>query len=141
MAARAVMNAKNPTTGEYIYFKGHAKATYMSDGRNVEEYINDVMSDSNKTLVEFTNNSITLEPNKYYRQTLSTSSLTIKLGNVVNDGILNEYFIEFTTAVGGTTISLPSTIKWANGEKPTFDINSTYQISIVNNLGVCVKFV
>jgi hypothetical protein len=35
---------------------------------------------------------------------------------------------------------LPSSIKWVNGEKPTFDINSTYQISIVNNLGVCIKF-
>ena len=36
------MDAKDLTTNEKIYFKGHAKATYMSDGRNVEEAINEV---------------------------------------------------------------------------------------------------
>ena len=141
MATRTVMNAKNPATGEYIYFKSHAKATYMSDGRSVEDCITDVLSENKKTLVKFTTNTITLEPNKYYRQTSSTSSLTINLGSEIDNNVLNEYFIEFTTSTGGTTISLPSSIKWANGERPTFESNATYQISIVNNLGVCIKFV
>ena len=57
-----------------------------------------------------------------------------------NSDIINEYFIEFTTSSSGTTISLPSTIKWANGETPTFEANTTYQISIVNNLGVVITF-
>ena len=34
--ARRIVDAVNPVTGDPIYFKGHAKATYMSDGVSVE---------------------------------------------------------------------------------------------------------
>lgn len=37
---RKIKDAKDLSTNELIYFKGHAKATYMSDGRTVEESIN-----------------------------------------------------------------------------------------------------
>lgn len=39
---RQVMDAKDLVSNEKIYFKGHAQATYMSDGRTVEEAIKDV---------------------------------------------------------------------------------------------------
>ena len=42
MSTRKVKDAKDLSTNELIYFKGHAKATYMSDGRNVEEAINQI---------------------------------------------------------------------------------------------------
>lgn len=93
-----------------------------------------------KPLITTTDITIELLPNIYYRKTNQSSSLTITLANEEDSTILNEYLIEFTTASAGTTVSLPSSIKWVNGEKPTFDANSTYQISIVNNLGVCIKF-
>ena len=93
----------------------------------------------NKPLQETTDTNIQLSPNVYYRKTNQSSSITITLSDETS-GILGEYFIEFTTASSGTTISLPNTIKWANAQTPTFDANSTYQISIVNNLGVCTKF-
>ena len=93
-----------------------------------------------KPLVSTTDSNIELLPNVYYRKTNQSSSITITLAAESDSTILNEYLIEFTTANTGTTISLPSSIKWANGEKPTFDANSTYQISIVNNLGICIKF-
>lgn len=41
---RKVKDAVDLTTGEKIYFKGHAKATYLSDGRNVEEAIENLPS-------------------------------------------------------------------------------------------------
>ena len=95
----------------------------------------------NKQLSTSTSSSMTLSPNIYYRNTsTSLSSLTITLGSVSNSNIINEYFVEFTTRSTGTTVSLPSTIKWANGETPTFEASTTYQISIVNNLGVVTKF-
>lgn len=202
MATRQIKDAKDLSTNELIYFKGHAQATYMSDGRTVEEAVNsmsggsggsidtsnfatkdelaakqDVISDIdtirsnaanykgtvtsvkingqskspssgvvnlgyvNKQLSTSTSSSMTLSPNIYYRNTnTSLSSLTITLGSVSNSNILNEYFVEFTTRSSGTTISLPSSIKWANGVTPTFENGKTYQISIVNNLGTCVKF-
>ena len=204
MSTRQIKDAKDLSTNELIYFKGHAQATYMSDGRTVEEAVNsisggssvggsidtsnlatkdelaqkqDIISDIdtirtnaanykgtvtsikingqskspssgvvdlgyvNKKLTTSTSSSMTLSPNIYYRNTsTSLSSLTITLGSVSNSNILNEYFVEFTTRSSGTTVSLPSSIKWANGVTPTFENGKTYQISIVNNLGTCVKF-
>lgn len=204
MSTRKIKDAKDLSTNELIYFKGHAQATYMSDGRTVEEAVNsmsggsgeggsidtsnfatktelaakqDVISDIdtirtnaanykgtvtsvkingqskspsigvvdlgyiNKQLSTSTSSSMTLSPNIYYRNTnTSLSSLTITLGGVSNSNIINEYFVEFTTRSTGTTVSLPSSIKWVNGETPTFENGKTYQISIVNNLGVCTKF-
>lgn len=95
----------------------------------------------NKQLSTSTSSTMTLSPNIYYRNTsTSLSTLTITLGSVSNSNIINEYFVEFTTSSSGTTVSLPSTIKWANGEQPKFDASTTYQISIVNNLGTIQKF-
>lgn len=126
------------------------KQAILNRGGNVEDglinYANSIMNipinyySTNKSLITFTDDSITLTPNIYYRKTNQSSNLTINLGPESDTTIMNEYIIEFTTALSGTTISLPSSIKWTNGETPTFEKNSTYQISIVNNLGVYVKF-
>lgn len=95
----------------------------------------------NKQLSTTTSSSMTLSPNIYYRNTsTSLSTLTITLSSASNSNIINEYFVEFTTRSAGTTVSLPSGIKWANGETPTFEASTTYQISIVNNLGTIQKF-
>ena len=99
----------------------------------------------NKQLSTSTSTAMTLSPNIYYRNTsTSLSTLTITFASetsaLYNSLILNEYFVEFTTSSSGTTVSLPSSVKWANGETPTFENGKTYQISIVNNLGVCTKF-
>ena len=39
---RKVKDAVDLSTNEKIYFKGHAKATYLSDGRNVEDALAEV---------------------------------------------------------------------------------------------------
>ena len=96
---------------------------------------------TNKILQTSTSTSMTLTPNVYHRNTsTSLSSLRITLGSVTDDTILNEYLVEFTTRRAGTTITLPSNVKWVNGTTPTFEASTTYQISIVNNLGVVTKF-
>lgn len=202
MANRQIKDAKDLTTNELVYFRGHAKATYMSNGATVEDAINSLGGGSSadmtnyytkaqidakgyltsipseyvtetelngkgyltshqsiktingtslvgsgdvkvgyKTLQTSTSSSMTLTPNVYHRNTnTSLSTLTISLGSVTDSTILNEYFVEFTTRSAGTTVSLPSTIKWVNGETPTFEAGCTYQVSVVNNLGVVTKF-
>ena len=202
MANRQIKDAKDLTTNELVYFRGHAKATYMSNGATVEDAINSLGGGSGadmtnyytkaqidakgyltsvpseyvtetelngkgyltshqsiktvngtslvgsgdvkvgyKALQTSTSSSMTLTPNVYHRNTsTSLSSLTITLGAISDDTILNEYFVEFTTRSAGTTVNLPSGIKWANGETPTFEASTTYQISIINNLGVVAKF-
>ena len=42
MSTRKVKEAKDLKSNKLIYFKGHAKATYMSDGTTVEETINNI---------------------------------------------------------------------------------------------------
>ena len=202
MGNRIIKDAKDLTTNELVYFRGHAKATYMSNGATVEDAINSLGGGSGadmtnyytkaqidakgyltsipseyvtetelngkgyltshqsiktingtslvgsgdvkvgyKTLQTSTSSSMELTPNVYHRNTnTSLSTLTISLGAISDDTILNEYFVEFTTRSSGTTVNLPSGIKWANGETPTFEASTTYQISIINNLGVVAKF-
>lgn len=206
MANRLIKDAKDLQTNELVYFRGHAKATYMSDGRTVEDAVNNMSSGSGsgtgadmsnyytkaqidakgyitsipseyvtetelnnkgyltshqdiktingtsligsgnvivgyKPLQTSTSTTMTLSPNIYYRNTnTALSRLTITLGSESDSTILNEYLVEFTTRSSGTTITLPSSVKWANGETPTFEASTTYQISIVNNLGIVTKF-
>ena len=46
MPTRNIKDAKDLTTGELIYFKGSAQATFMSDGRTVEEAVSRMSSGS-----------------------------------------------------------------------------------------------
>ena len=138
MSTRKVKNAKETNTGELIYFKGHAKATYMSDGRTVEDAVNTV---EYKKIVTTTASTINLAPNIYYKKINVSPSLIITFENVTNNNMVNEYFIEFKTSDSGTSVSLPNTIKWVNGEMPIFENNYTYHISIVDNYGVCTKYI
>ena len=50
MATRQIKDAKDLSTNELIYFKGHAQATYMSDGRTVEEAITSSTGGSGGTI-------------------------------------------------------------------------------------------
>lgn len=42
MSTRNIKDAKDLDTGELIYFKGHAKATFMSDGFTVEDSVKNI---------------------------------------------------------------------------------------------------
>lgn len=131
-----------------LYFQAndYSQTGFFSITSRNETYDNFAKKDSvtelaNKKLYITTSSSMALSPNTYHRNTsTSLSTLTITLNSASIDNILNEYFVEFTTSSSGTTVSLPSSIKWANGETPTFEAGTTYQISIVNNLGVVTKF-
>lgn len=45
MTTRKIKDAKDLSDGSLIYFKGHAKATYMSDGSTVEDAIKNIKPD------------------------------------------------------------------------------------------------
>ena len=201
MATRNIKDAKDLSTNELIYFTGHAKASYMSDGTTVEDAINNletggvdlseypkktelaivatsgryedllnkptippvVVIDSsmsttstnpvqNKVVKSYidsncnipvettTSTSKQLTPNKYCKWTNTPKSITITLATPTNSNILNNYMFEFTASSSGTTLTMPSTIKWLNGSIPTIDNSKTYQISIINNLATISKF-
>ena len=67
------------------------------------------------------------------------AALTVTLGAEV-EGRANEYLFQFTSGATATTLTLPSTLTWANGEALTPEANKTYQISIVNGYAVYSAF-
>lgn len=67
----------------------------------------------------------------------TVASLTLTLATPTNNTIVNEYMIEFTSGSTATTLSLPATVTWAEaGGDISVEANKTYQISIVNNIGL-----
>ena len=87
MTMRKIKNAVNNTTGELIYFKGHAQATYMSDGRTVEDAVNSIGSfgESQKTTeadianMGFTKNQGTITEVKINGESKGTSGSAARL--------------------------------------------------------------
>jgi hypothetical protein len=110
------------------------------DGKN---YVttSDLTNVGYKPYVPFGETTKSILPNEYYRLTGETSSIEIYFEEPTNNGIMNEYFVEFTTTNGITpTISFPLDVKWVDGIQPEWLDGYTYQVSIVNNLGVVTKF-
>lgn len=84
------------------------------------------------------NTTFTLTSNTFHVWD-KVANLTLTLG-LETKGVVNEYIFQFTSGTTATSLTLPNNIKWANGETPVFETNTTYQVSIVNNLGIVQNF-
>ena len=83
--------------------------------------------------------TIAISPNIYYKLGTISSSVNIILNNPIDETILNEYMMTFDVS-GTPTITLPNTLIWLNNDVPTFEHNTTYQISIIDNKAIYGKF-
>ena len=83
-------------------------------------------------VVDMTANTAELAPNTYYRWG-EISALTITLGAEIS-GITNEYCFEFVSGETATTLTVPDTISWV--QEPSIEAGKTYQVSILNGIGV-----
>ena len=67
----------------------------------------------------------------------TVTSLTLTLATPTDSTIVNEYMIQFESGSTATTISLPSSVEWAEScGALSVEASKTYQISIVNNIGL-----
>lgn len=144
-STRILFVTKNANNEIYQYFESDIIDNLGKTDANVQAVDGDLIVDdifvaSGKQIVTITDDNIVLKPNKYYKKSNISSNIIIVTGNGDNNDIVQEYILEFTTADTGTTVTLPDSIKWLNGELPTFENACTYQLSIVNNLGVCAMF-
>ena len=143
MATRKVKDAKDLETGELVYLKGHAKATYMSDGKTVEDAINDVASESQAgsaayPVVKVDNSdgaTLVLKPNTYYIIESYGDIIDIALDTKI-EGIVNEYVFEFDTDRSIPSLIVPGGLVWFNNSE--LGKNLRCQISIVNNVAIFV---
>lgn len=65
------------------------------------------------------------------------AELNITLANG-EDGVVNEYMVQFASGATATTLTLPDSIVWMSA--PNIQANKVYQVSIINNLGVIGEF-
>lgn len=140
MSTRKIMNAKDLSTNELIYFRGHAKATYMSDGTTtVEDAINAIGNISvaypivNHTQSE---TSATIAPNMFHIWG-EMSELSISFEEPEDNSVANEYVFQFVSSDTATTLTLPD-LQWTS--EPVINPNCTYQVSILNNCATLLEF-
>lgn len=76
------------------------------------------------------------QPNTFYIFG-QVSSLTVS-SFATKQGIVNEYMFQFTPTADNITITLPANIKWT--ETPILHNGLTYQVSIMNNLGIITEW-
>jgi heterodisulfide reductase subunit B len=82
-----------------------------------------------------------LRPNKYTKIVVDSflDTLRIHFGDPIQ-GVVNEYLLEITTNTIPIYLEIDGSIKWLNGIAPELEPNSTYQMSIIDNLGIIGKF-
>ncbi len=86
-------------------------------------------------MIQQTDTTLSINPN-VLNVWGTVSSLAISF-NAGASGAVNEYMIQFTCpSNAGTTLVLPSSVKWMNGDELEPEAGWTYQVSIVNNLAV-----
>ena len=66
------------------------------------------------------------------------AELNITLAEAIDKTHVNEYMLQFTSGDVATMLTLPADIRWTS--LPNIQANKTYQISIINNLGVIGEF-
>lgn len=79
--------------------------------------------------------TLAIDPNKFYSFG-EVSSLTLTLNTPTDATIYNEYMFEFDSGTTPTTLNLPNTVTFPS--TPTIEANKTYQVSILNNIGLIV---
>ena len=78
--------------------------------------------------------TFTLTPNTFHVWD-EVAALDLSLGDETG-GVANEFLFQFTSGSTPTTLTLPDTIKWVT--EPNIEANKTYQVSVVNNIGIIV---
>ena len=164
---RKIKDAVDTTTNELIFFKGHAKSTYMSDGATVEDAIKNIsasfddievnlssyytkseidsigfLREKNYQLINRNDNNAVIKPNTYNIWDKNTYPTIITLETPYDNNIINEYVIRFTipASMVNYSLSFNCEIKWVNNDVPTWESGCTYEISIVDGYAVFLKY-
>lgn len=86
-------------------------------------------------IIETSETTVELFPNRLYKFG-EVASLSITFSAETDSTHVNEYMFEFISGATATTLTLPDSIKWVF--EPIIEANKTYQISIINDVGIIV---
>lgn len=106
-------------------------------GNPVTVSINQILEKNRIQMVDHgtEDTTLVLPPNEFHKWG-TVESLSIELGEITNSNIYNEYMFEFVSGAIATTLTLPASIKWLS--EPQITTDTTYQCSIVNNIGLII---
>lgn len=126
-----ILNSSSVETGSTntIYELINTKADSSSVPTKVSQLQNDSKFSASIPYITTTNTNI--DPNKFYVFG-NVSTLNITLNAPTDTGILNRYMFQFDSGDSPTTLTLPNTVKYTNGN--LIESNKTYQVTIINNL-------
>ena len=80
-------------------------------------------------------------PNVFYNLGTLSGNTTFSFASASDNEIENEWMFQFTTPSTAPTITWPNAITgWVGGSAPTINASKTYQVSVVNGLGVIAEF-
>lgn len=114
---------------EYVTEDGLTGFATIADLNNKADKIPVINHGTNDT------SGFIIDPNKYHKWG-EVSSLEIFAIEAPTDDVYTEYMFEFVSGATATTLSLPAIIKFEN--EVVIEPNKTYQVSIVNNIGVII---
>lgn len=141
-----VTSVENNVTNNYLS-TAQATATYLTkaDAANtyqtknnyvtnvqLSEQLNNYVRKNDPQVINQTETEVTIQPN-VLNVWGEVASLTITFAEV-DATKYNEFMIQFESGVSPTTLTLPNTVSWLT--EANIEANTTYQISIVNNLGI-----
>lgn len=85
-------------------------------------------------IVDQTDTTMSIHPNKLNRWgAVSVLSIGFVAGA---SGRTSEYMMEFVVSGSNFTLTLPSDVRWVDGEQPDWEDGWTYQVSVLNGLAV-----
>ena len=132
------------TLGTDYYSKGQTDNTFLkkSDAANTYQPIgvyttknyvdNNFMRKTEPVVINQTETTVEIQPNVLnVWGTVATLTITLAEADPTK---YNEYMIQFESGATPTTLTLPSSVQWLTDA--AIEANTTYQISIVNNLGI-----
>lgn len=78
-------------------------------------------------------------PNVLYNLGTLSGTVTFTLASPSDNTIVNHYYWTFTAGSTAPTITWPSGISWFGGSAPTITAGKHYDVSILDNIAVCME--
>lgn len=155
MSTRKIKEAKDLSSGELIYFKGHAKATYMSDGSTVEDSINQLKNNSgsggNADLSDYETKEDALS--KFQEAKSYTDNKTNELRDIVtqtlslNSGVTwCSFYVDITLeqlqqALGANAISITTSFDGSTEVTSSYDASTNTWSGELTDLDITKMYI
>lgn len=110
---------------------------FIQMGINEDGVISSVQGNQNSVVYPGTReltvtSPASLQPNIFYNFGEATTVNVTLLDGF--DNMYSEYMFEFKSGATATVLTVPDTVKWVT--EPNIEANKTYQVSILNNIGL-----